>query len=569
MTPAADARRARPTSEGVRPEAWFKGVRAYLLIALISLAAALPGVFTVPPLDRDESRFAQATAQMLETGDFIRIQEQDQARNKKPVGIYWLQAASVALFSNASARAIWAYRLPSVLGALLTSLATLWAGTALFDRKTGFWAGALMAVSVLLSTEGMIAKTDAMLCAATAVAMGALAHLYLRRGSGGAAFVFWVATAIGVLVKGPITPLVGALSMATLAVWERRAAWMKPLLRPSGVIAFLALTLPWFVAIQISTGGQFAHDALTGDMGRKLGGADEGHAAPPGYYIALLPFLAFPISTALPGGIRLAYRELRTARDVSAVRFILAWAAPIWLLFELMPTKLFHYTLPAYPALALLGAAGVCAQTGERGQRASSIVLFALAAFALAGVGGFVGAIGRHLILGALVLALCALAVTIRFARTKSPLVATAIAVATSVVFAIAVRNVLLPTADGWFISARASAALEHEGLHPRLSPHAGRLVVVGYAEPSLVFLTRTDTLLATPDAAAQAAQPNSVMLVENSQRRALDRLLAHRDLVFRPIGASITGFDYSNHRNVALQPGRVGARAHAPAPPS
>ena len=64
---------------------------------LLSLACFLPGFASLQPMDRDEPRFAQASKQMLETGDFVDIRFQDEARHKKPVGIYWLQSAAVAL----------------------------------------------------------------------------------------------------------------------------------------------------------------------------------------------------------------------------------------------------------------------------------------------------------------------------------------------------------------------------------------------------------------------------------------------------------------------------------------
>src|SRR5437867_5346313 len=95
------------------------GVRHYLLLAALCLLLYLPGIASIPPLDRDEARFAQATRQMLESGDFLRIRFQDEARNKKPAGIYWLQAASVAAFSTPESNAIWPYRLPSVAGGLI------------------------------------------------------------------------------------------------------------------------------------------------------------------------------------------------------------------------------------------------------------------------------------------------------------------------------------------------------------------------------------------------------------------------------------------------------------------
>src|SRR5438034_2741472 len=98
---------------------WFLGVRPYLVLAGLCLLLYLPGIAAIPPLDRDEARFAQATRQMLETGDFLRIRFQDEARNKKPAGIHWLQAAAVSAFSQPASTAIWPYRLPSVAGALI------------------------------------------------------------------------------------------------------------------------------------------------------------------------------------------------------------------------------------------------------------------------------------------------------------------------------------------------------------------------------------------------------------------------------------------------------------------
>ncbi|MBV9748528.1 MAG: glycosyltransferase family 39 protein, partial [Acetobacteraceae bacterium] len=60
-------------------------------LVLLCLLCWLPGFFTLPPSDRDESRFAQATKQMIETGDLVRIRNGDEERNRKPIGIYWMQ----------------------------------------------------------------------------------------------------------------------------------------------------------------------------------------------------------------------------------------------------------------------------------------------------------------------------------------------------------------------------------------------------------------------------------------------------------------------------------------------
>lgn len=94
----------------------IEGWRAYALLALLSLVLYLPGLAALPPTDRDELRFVQASRQMLESSDFLRIRFQDEPRNKKPAGIYWLQAASVDLLSTPASTAMWPYRLPSFLG---------------------------------------------------------------------------------------------------------------------------------------------------------------------------------------------------------------------------------------------------------------------------------------------------------------------------------------------------------------------------------------------------------------------------------------------------------------------
>src|ERR1700742_26734 len=114
-----------------------RGWRGPALAALIAFLAGLPGLLAVPPLDRDESRFAQATAQMLETGDFVVIRFQDEPRFKKPVGIHWLQAGCRPLLSQAESREIWAYRIPSLLGAMLAAAACAWGAAAFFGGPTG------------------------------------------------------------------------------------------------------------------------------------------------------------------------------------------------------------------------------------------------------------------------------------------------------------------------------------------------------------------------------------------------------------------------------------------------
>lgn len=379
---------------------------AYLAVALMVAVLALPGLFAMPTMDRDEARFAQASSQMLETGDYVVIRYHNGLRNKKPVGIHWMQAAAVGLTSGAAAREIAEYRLPSLLGAMLAAAATLWAGTALFSRRAAFIGAVLLGSCLLLSSEAHIAKTDAAQCGFLTLAMAALAHMRLepRRWKG---LVFWIALAVGVLLKGPIAPMVAGLAVVALFAWERDWRWARPLLFWPGISLFCIMTIPWFVAVEIATGGAFLKEAAEIDLGQKIVGIAEGHKGLPGQHLAGLPVLFWPGTLLLVPGIWLAITRLFGARarapgasgaraaairasadaETGAWRFLACWLAPSWLVFELAPTKLFHYTLPLYPAFALMAGAAADRwfSTSEwKGGRWLSLALFVLVAGLLA-----------------------------------------------------------------------------------------------------------------------------------------------------------------------------------------
>ena len=234
-------------------------------LVLFCLMLWLPGVIGIPASDRDEARFVQGTKQMLETGDFVSIRNGEEARNRKPIGIYWLQApfaATARAAGIATANPVWPYRIPSVLGGLLAVTATfgLWRRT--IGREPAFLAAMMLGASVIVAVETGIAKTDATLLGVTTLGMGLLARAYLDPGGLTAtqAGIFWLAMGAGVLVKGPVTPMVAGLAVISLVVVDRRArgaAWLRTLRPRWGVPLMLAVVLPWFIAIGIATGGKF------------------------------------------------------------------------------------------------------------------------------------------------------------------------------------------------------------------------------------------------------------------------------------------------------------------------
>ena len=339
------------------------GWKAWVLLFVITFGAAAPGVFNLPALDRDESRFAQASKQMLESGDYIRLRYQDELRNKKPAGIHWLQAGSTAALGEGEHLDIWTYRVPSWIGAGLSVLACFWLGIAAIGRRAAFMGSALFGSSLLLTSEAHISKTDGVLVFLITLAMGCLVRLYLRKDNDKRlALAFWIIHGAGFLIKGPVISLVAGMAILVLWLWDRRdARWMKSLAWWPGPLISVLMVLPWLIMIQIATQGTYVEGAVGKDLKDKLVSASEGHGGLPGYHLMHLPAWFFPGILLFVPAIVLSWRYLRRrtleslgAVDRDALKFLVAWAFTTWLFFELLLTKLSHYILPAYPAFGLL-----------------------------------------------------------------------------------------------------------------------------------------------------------------------------------------------------------------------
>src|SRR5579863_1626929 len=339
--------------------------RAPALLVVVALLAFLPGFFQIPPVDRDEAYFAQATKQMIETGDYVDIRYQDDVRYRKPVGIYWLQAAVVNTASALGLRnadtTIWLYRVPSLIGAIGAVLATYWCALAFVSRRGAVLSALMMASSTILGVEARLAKTDAVLLFTVVLAMSVLARVYLapRRNEAppglGLVAVFWTAIAVSILVKGPLILMVVGLAAASLSIFDRSARWLLALRPLPGLAWMFLLVLPWFIAIYWRVGSEFLVASVGEDMLAKVASSQEAHGAPPGLYVILFFATFFPASM-LAG---LAAPAVWAVRREPAARFLLAWLVPSWIVFELVVTKLPHYVLPLYPAIAILIAGAV------------------------------------------------------------------------------------------------------------------------------------------------------------------------------------------------------------------
>ncbi|HVK79375.1 MAG TPA: glycosyltransferase family 39 protein [Verrucomicrobiae bacterium] len=531
-------------------------------MALLLLGAALflflPGQARIPPLDRDEPRFAQSTRQMLESGDFVQIRFQDDARNLQPAGIYWLQAASVTLLGDKAQREIWPHRVPSWLSAIGVAFLTWWVAALLFGATAGRMAGLLVGSSFLLGVEAHIAKIDATLCFVTLIAQASLAKIYMSRAERthvGWSALLWGALGAGVLLKGPIVLLVTGGTILGLVLLERRIRWLGRLNPLWGVPLMLLIAAPWYVAIGIATDGEFFHKALGYSLVGKITQTHQAHGGPFGYHLALWPLLLWPGSLFAALAAPFVWRE----RKSDPVRFCIAWIAPAWLVFEFSGTKLPHYTLPLFPAIAALAGAALANVGAQRFLGRPWLLAIATPIWLVC---GFVVAVaflyvqmryeGRieSLAIGLAGAAIVCMLGVIAFAVLGRPRAALAAAVLSAAIAAFNNFEIVAPRLDNVFTAPRLAAALDAARPCPTT-----RVVSFAYREPSFVFLSGGAPIYpGDPETAATlaAADPVCNLVLLSDRDDAFKAALARRGFAAEPI-STVRGYNHNEGEDIAM----------------
>jgi 4-amino-4-deoxy-L-arabinose transferase-like glycosyltransferase len=608
---------------------WWRARHAYPLLALLCLMLWLPGIASLPALDRDESRFAQSSRQMLDSGNFVDIRFGQVPRYKKPVGIYWAQAFTTAIAGHienieGDHTRIWTYRLPSLLG----GIAALWLICWLADgivAGTGLLAALLMGFTILMTAEATIATTDAALLAAVMGAQGVLLRIYRAAKEEVAVskqmvLWGWAALAIGILIKGPVAVGVTAATIGALLAWDwweqrpRKAdavvpsaapesankktkkapaaaaeeaakaaapseppapppswktifLWLKATEPKLGLPLLLLIVAPWLIAIGLQTHGAFFQQSLGNDFAAKLAGGQEGHGAPPGYNLLLSAVAFWPSILFLLPALGLAVMR---GKD-PAIRFLLAWAASWWLVCELVPTKLPQYVLPAYPALAILTALWLSAKEPILGRQ--RILAWIAALQFVIGLAGMVAApIWLPRLYGAgSDLTLIGIAVAAGLIGL-SALILFATGrriIALSLAFAsffILVPTLTVGTGPG-LTQLWMSERLQARVLKDRM-PDDPPPALAGYEEPSLVFaLGKGVNLTDGKGAATQGAELGGLALVDDFERSAFLARLAELQSDAALVD-DVSGFNYSRGKKVHVTLYRVRKLVGASRPP-
>jgi 4-amino-4-deoxy-L-arabinose transferase-like glycosyltransferase len=345
----------------------------YALLFFGCVLFHIAGTWSLPLIDRDEPRFAEASREMIQRGDYIVPYFNDQLRLDKPPLTYWAQTVSYRIFGQND----FAARFPSAVAAALTALVIFAWGSRIGAPGVGWWAAIIFTLSLQTFLHAKAAVADMWLVLFMTLAYWAGYELIQRRTPNaqrstpnqGAAvssprwaiwkspfFVFYLALALGFLAKGPIAwaPL---LTVGAIIVHTRDWQLTRCFKFPAGILLTLAVVAVWGIPALIQTHGEFLRIGIGRHViGRSLG-AMEGHGWNSlGGYLLLLPFYFvtvfvsfFPWSIKLPALLKKLWRE----RD-NIDRYLLSGIAIIFIIFSLIKTKLPHYTLPAFGLLALL-----------------------------------------------------------------------------------------------------------------------------------------------------------------------------------------------------------------------
>ena len=339
--------------------------RAYALLGGILVAAGFLyfiGNDRVGLWDRDEPRYAQTSRQMLESSppDWVVPRLLSEIRTAKPVLIYWAQAASMKVLGSTGE---FAARLPSGIAMLITLAVLAIAIGRTMGWQRGLWTAFILSTAGLTIAAAKMCITDSVLLLFIVIAQLCLFAVYAGNRSMKVLIGMWVAIALAGLTKGPVVIGVQVMTMLALLFldvgqrWREGKAWKDAIrwwwhTHPwLGILVVALVAGPWLVVLHMRA-PEFLPTAFWHDVVARTRRPLEGHKGPPGYYLLTVWGTYFPWSLLLVTALVTAWRH----RGLPAIRFALAAAIGPWVLMEIVQTKLVHYVMPAFPALAFLTA---------------------------------------------------------------------------------------------------------------------------------------------------------------------------------------------------------------------
>ena len=323
------------------------------VLIVITLISIIGLGFWTPLFDLDEGAFAEATREMLVSGNWVSTYLNGEPRHDKPILIYWLQALSVSVFGVNS----FAFRLPSVLAALGWIYLVFGFVREFFSARAAAICVWVMASTALVSVIGKASTADALLNLLLTASFfqifrfwhrqtlsGPTSPVYTRKNCGHFALL-GVLLGLGFLTKGPVAialPITTALIAMLLK--GNFILWLKAVTHPASVIMFTVVILPWHVAVYLDQGWSFFEGFYLGHNLARFNSTMENHGGSPFYYVLLFPVLLLPFTRQFFVVLANARGKLNDCLPPIYFYFCI-WFLLTLGLFSFSQTQLPHYLL--------------------------------------------------------------------------------------------------------------------------------------------------------------------------------------------------------------------------------
>ncbi len=361
------------------------------LLLLVLLAGvlwfALPGYRDL--VDPDEGRYAEIPREMVASGDWLTPRLNGFRYFEKPALQYWLTAASISLLGNTTAAA----RLPVILLAFLGALWALFVGGRLFGREAGLYAFLLLCSGLMYHVIGHLNTLDMAVSVFLFLGIGAFLLAQSTRDDPRATrnwmLAGWAALALATLTKGLIGLVLPGVALVLYSLWQRDLALWRHLHLGKGLLLYVAITAPWFIAVSRANPG-FAHFFFIHEHLERYTTTVHHRDEPLGYFLPILLAGSLPwIWSSLRALLTPAFPERWRGGGVDPVRFLWIYSVGILLFFSAGDSKLPPYILPLFPALALLAGRRLARHPDLRGDLAGFAVTVGLFAWGVMAVTGF------------------------------------------------------------------------------------------------------------------------------------------------------------------------------------
>lgn len=317
--------------------------------------------------DRDEPRFSRATVEMLESGHWLVPTFNGEERLHKPILVYWLMMGPIKLFgANA-----FAARFMSGVGTGITLLFTFLIARRLFNTLAAFWSVVILGTSLMVMAMSSFATADGVLLPGMTAAM-AFFIFACTEGKMKIRYVAGMSISLGLalLAKGPVA-LLPVLGMVTILVLARKEASVHPWPYLGAIMIAIvigaAMFIAWGIPANIATEGRFLQEGLGKHVVGRSAESFEGHGGNFFLYLFFYPVIIiagfFPWSMHLPGALSAAFGK-RLAGSLGR-SILLGWILPPVIVMTFVATKLPHYVISIWPALAIAVAATIFHNTAQ------------------------------------------------------------------------------------------------------------------------------------------------------------------------------------------------------------